>query len=324
MNNENIVIEAKTLSSNQFLAFFQKIFRWWLGVWYGFQDKHPVASKWIYKLFFFIVFSEGVTILQFIVMTFLPYAFTSVFPDKAVGWPNIALPFASENNAVFTIFGDNHGWGYFLSFEIAVFLAQCINFPLQRNITYKSKGNPVFQAVWYFIGWVLISIVTNAVWGFCNAILTSWGWYLPGKEGLATIAGLLKTVLTGGVSMAIFFFIFIIIFPDLNKAAKLARKKATANPTEENNRKADEAEKKATYDNARRDVITYDSLASAKAVSYNSSIARLEKIKKLEKTTPEDIKKQEEAIEKRHNEAIDAAKKKIKAHEVFEALNESK
>ena len=26
-------------------------------------------------------------------------------------------------------------------------------FPLQRNITFKSHGNPVYQAVWYFLAW---------------------------------------------------------------------------------------------------------------------------------------------------------------------------
>src|SRR5699024_12034369 len=45
------------------------------------------------------------------------------------------------------------------------FLAQCINFPLQRNITFKSKGNPVYQAMWYFIAWVAISLICN---GFNN------------------------------------------------------------------------------------------------------------------------------------------------------------
>ena len=48
------------------------------------------------------------------------------------------------------------GLGYFISYEVGSFLAQCINFPLQRNITFKSKGNPVYQAMWYFIAWVVI------------------------------------------------------------------------------------------------------------------------------------------------------------------------
>lgn len=55
------------------------------------------------------------------------------------------------------------GLGYTLSFWIGSFLAQCINFPLQRNITYKSKGKIPFQIMWYFIAWVLITFATTAL-----------------------------------------------------------------------------------------------------------------------------------------------------------------
>ena len=57
------------------------------------------------------------------------------------------------------------GLGYFLSYEIGSFLAQCINFPLQRNITFKSHGNILYQAIWYLIAWVLISLFCNGING---------------------------------------------------------------------------------------------------------------------------------------------------------------
>lgn len=186
--------------------------QWFSDTWLKFKTFQPNLAELVRKIFFFIIFSEGVTIFQFIVMTFLPYAFQSLNNGPA-GWPKIVFDFASRNNAQFVIFGDTVGWGYFISFEIAVFLAQCINFPLQRNITFKSHGNPWYQAMWYFIGWVLVSIFTNAAWGFINVFFTDWGWYTTGNEGLATIAGLVKTVLTGGISMVIFYFIFLVIFP---------------------------------------------------------------------------------------------------------------
>ena len=59
------------------------------------------------------------------------------------------------------------GLGYFLSYEIRSFVAQCVNFPLQRNVTFKSHGNVAYQILWYFIAWVLISL-------FCNAINGLW------------------------------------------------------------------------------------------------------------------------------------------------------
>jgi len=187
---------------SQFVV-WQKIRRGWN----KFSCLHPVAADWIWKIFFFIVFSEGVTIWQYLVMTFLPYAFGSL-NNGPWGWPGIELSFAG--NQTFVIFGDAQGLGYFIAFEIAVFTAQCINFPLQRNITYKSKGNPWWQAMWYFIGWILISLLVNVAWGFINCFMLWWN--VPDA-----VSGLLKTVVTGGLSMVVFFFIFMIIFPTERK-----------------------------------------------------------------------------------------------------------
>ena len=98
------------------------------------------------------------------------------------------------------------GLGYFISYEVGSFLAQFINFPLQRNITFKSKGNPVYQAMWYFIAWVVISLV-------CNGLNNLW---MPIASVYVSpaIYNLLVTFITGGVSMVIFFFVFKIIFPE--------------------------------------------------------------------------------------------------------------
>ena len=57
-------------------------------------------------------------------------------------------------------------------------MAQCINFPMQRNITFKSKGNVWYQIAWYVVAFVLI------------------------------------TVINGGVQMVIYFPIYKIIFPE--------------------------------------------------------------------------------------------------------------
>ena len=98
------------------------------------------------------------------------------------------------------------GLGYFISYETGSFLAQCINFPLQRNITFKSKGNLVFQAIWYLIAWVVISLVCN---GFNNLWMPVAAVYVSPK-----VYNILVSVITGGVSMVIFFFVFKIIFPE--------------------------------------------------------------------------------------------------------------
>ena len=98
------------------------------------------------------------------------------------------------------------GLGYFISYETGSFVAQCINFPLQRNITFKSHGNPVYQAMWYFIAWILISLICNGFNNLSMPIASAW---VP-----PAIYNILVTFVTGGVSMVIFFFVFKIIFPE--------------------------------------------------------------------------------------------------------------
>lgn len=199
----------------------QAYMRWWRKL----SIAHPSFSRLLYQLFYFLVFSEGVTVFQYLVMLFLPYLFANLCHQSFV-WPAVPLGISdSAGNALnWAIFNEpmrdannnitldpskavvGGGLGNFIAFEIAIFLAQCINFPLQRNITFKSHGNIAWQAMWYFIGWVAISLFVNAVWGICNPFILYWGW----PKG---ISDLLKTFITGGISMTIFFFIFRILFP---------------------------------------------------------------------------------------------------------------
>ncbi|MDE6598034.1 MAG: hypothetical protein K2K60_05300, partial [Clostridia bacterium] len=184
--DDDIKNQIPPLSENAFVKFFQKLARGFKGRWYLFADKKPKLSAMLYRIAFFLVFSVGVTIWQYIVMTFLPYAFKSL-NNGAAGWPAVEVGSTGQK---YVIFGDGQGWGYFIAFEIAVFTAQCINFPLQRNVTYRSHGNPYLQAMWYFIGWVLVSVFTNALWGIINVYLLHWG--CPDA-----VSGIVKTLITG-------------------------------------------------------------------------------------------------------------------------------
>ncbi len=360
---EQIHGEIKPLSSNGFVAFWQKIWRWWLGVWYGFSDRHPKFSKILYMVFFFIVFSEGVTIWQFIVMTFLPYAFgnaavTVVGDAITQGSGGLwAIPFVVPQVHVATI-GEGQGaqelfwalfnepvrvlvdgkvWiyntydelekalvgfvqegkeytvqcaglGNFIAFEIAVFTAQVINFPLQRNITYRSKGNPYYQAMWYFIGWVLISIATNALWGIINPLMMMWGWN-------DVVMGLIKTVITGGLSMLVFFFIFMIIFPNVDKVAKKADarlEKAKAHGASEAKiakleLKATRAHETALEYNTRCARIKAISLANTRAVSFEAAVKNLEKAQ----AAAEAAKGKSEEAAKKAQENLEACEARV-------------
>ena len=43
-----------------------------MNIWKSFEEKHPKLSKWVYQIFYFFVFSMGVTVFQYLVFTFMP------------------------------------------------------------------------------------------------------------------------------------------------------------------------------------------------------------------------------------------------------------
>lgn len=303
---DDLRAQIKPLPNNRFARFFVKLYRRWLETWYTFSDRHPKGANLLQKAFFFLVFSLGVTIWQYVVMTFLPYAFASL-NDGAWGWPNIPVPLAGGQP--YMVFGDAQGLGYFIAFEIAVFTAQCINFPLQRNVTYRSHGNVYVQALWYFVGWVLISVLTNALWGICNCFLIYWG--VPDA-----VTGLGKTMLTGMLSMVVFFFIFLIIFPDNVKLAKKARtsyEKALA--------RGEAAEKLAKLEEKallleRRARISEAEGALAKATSQASAAAmRYFTLKQQKDETEEEYLARKQAARDKACNAIEERKRAESAYE---------
>lgn len=184
-------------------------------IWKHCKNKHPILIKWIYQIFHFVVFSMGVTIFQYLVFTFMPKFLGSDLAGIEFMWPKIPMDLYGVKstwsllgyNVLYDEMGNvliGGGLGYFISYELGSFLAQCINFPLQRNITFKSKGNLVYQAMWYFIAWVIISLICN---GFNNLWMPIASAYVE-----PAVYNLLVTIITGGVSMVIFFFVFKIIF----------------------------------------------------------------------------------------------------------------
>lgn len=185
--------------------------------WEIFEVEHPKAAKWIYQLFYFWVFSMGITIFQYLMFTVLPYVLGEKFAAIEFVWPKIPVHFAGYdyewNILGYEVMKDaaenvviGGGLGYFISYELGTFLAQCINFPLQRNITFKSKGNIPRQIFWYFIAWILISLACNAVNGLWMPIARNY--FTP------AIYNILVTFITGGVSMVVYFFVYKIIFPE--------------------------------------------------------------------------------------------------------------
>ena len=74
----------------------EAIKNWWMPKWNSFAEKHPGAAKWVREGGLFFLFSNLVTVWQYIVLQFLPYVFgvemagneTSLIPITLEVWGN--------------------------------------------------------------------------------------------------------------------------------------------------------------------------------------------------------------------------------------------
>ena len=101
---------------------------------------------------------------------------------------------------------DHGGLPYFCAYMVAMVIGECINFPLQRNLVFRSKGNLAYQILWYVIAFCIITCIVNSI----NCIWMA----VAGLVGPAFIYNIGTVVLNGGISMVIFFFGNKIIFPE--------------------------------------------------------------------------------------------------------------
>lgn len=194
------------------------ILKWWKGVEAWWEAKPVRKNIWQFLKMFII--SNGVTIFQYLFMTFT----VPLFNLFGVTTDPLVIPAVD-----ITLFGVSYQWGIIGEYAgdgfaswcattTAIALAQCINFPLQRNISFKSKGNIPWQIMWYAIGWVAITLIMGAV----NNL------WLPLADALMppAVYNILKTVVIGGISIAVFFPIFKIIFPEGEAKKKKEEQKA--------------------------------------------------------------------------------------------------
>lgn len=176
--------------------------------WKGFALKHTLIAQFIK----FYAFSMLVTVLQYLLLTFLPDLFYRFTDWCQIPCQLIHLKLGPVDTFVFDypVTGDaTGGMGYFAAFAITLFLAQCINFPMQRNITFRSKGNIYYQIAWYVVAFVLITITCSFLMGFYVPVCRQ---YFP-----PAVYNILITVINGGVQMVIYFPIYKIIFPEGEK-----------------------------------------------------------------------------------------------------------
>jgi len=192
-------------------------------VWTGFKTKYPVIAQF---LVFFMI-SNGVTVLQLIMMPLIKYifGFTSLvdttFQIMPVGH--------NLDGSIYYVFdyaqgvisgGGGGGLAYFLAVEITLLIAQIINFFLQRNVTFKSNSGIVKAAVWYFIAWLIISIGASALQGLYKVPIYEALMKAMGTGIGTTVADIITMLINSAVSFWVFFPIMKIIFKDKDKVTK--------------------------------------------------------------------------------------------------------
>lgn len=187
------------------------------GIWASFQEKHPDIAQF---LVFFII-SNGVTVLQMILMPLIKYVFSFT---SLVSTNFQMIPIGHNlDGSVYYVFdyasgsisnGGGGGLAYFLAVEITLLIAQIINFFLQRNVTFKSDANIKKAAFWYFIAWVIISIGAAALQGLYKTPIYDFFMDLCGEGTGMTIADLITMLINCVISFWVFFPIMKIIFKE--------------------------------------------------------------------------------------------------------------
>lgn len=183
--------------------------------WSQFTDRHPSAAKWVREGGLFVIVCNLVTVLKYFILQFLPYAFRGMAGIE-FGWPGIPVTlfgvdfdwnifgYAVKYEAGEVVVGG--GLGYFCAYMIAMAIGEMINFPIQRNFVFRSKGSVTYQIAWYFVAFIIVNCIVNSVNCIWVAVA---GLFMPDF-----VYNIGTTVLNGGISMVIFFVVNKIIFPE--------------------------------------------------------------------------------------------------------------
>lgn len=193
-----------------------RFIKWVQGLWESFKESHPQIAQF----FVFFMLSNGVTVLQMVLMPLLRRVFnnTNLVHVNFQVW-RIRETYEGDVYYVFDFAegyiseGGGGGLAYFLAVQIALAIAQIINFFAQRNITFKSNTNPWIAALWYLIAYVIITITAAALHGWYSPIIYAFFMETLNLGGLGeTIADTLTMIIYAAISFWVFFPIFKIIF----------------------------------------------------------------------------------------------------------------
>ena len=201
---------------------FAPVIKWWN----GFVEKHPKLAEWVREGGLFLVFSYVVTFIKLLLLMFLPALFHAMVGDVEWLWPGIPVTMFGVNfklaiigNALETASTGGYlvesGLAFTLANLTAIVFGEIINFPLQRNVTFRSHGPVLPQALCHGAATIVVFLVMNLFTCVWNPVTTA----LITNEALRnTVSSIVTTVVTGGVAMVIIFAVDKIIFsPNFGK-----------------------------------------------------------------------------------------------------------
>ena len=187
-----------------------------MNLWNSFAAKHPAAAKWVREGGLFVIVSNLITVFKLLLLIFLPAAF-GFLGDKAFGFPGIPITMFGHTFPWYIIgYGpDEGGTAYFVAYMIAMVIGEFINFFIQKYFVFRNYDKIGKQALWYICAFCVITCIVNSL----NCIWKGGITYaIP--QNLAWLKEIGTTVLNGGVSMVVFFFVNKIIFPQTPKEEK--------------------------------------------------------------------------------------------------------
>lgn len=184
-------------------------------MWSGFSDRRPELSKFL----MFFILSNGVTVLQIVVMPMFRsiFARTPLIDTEFQVWPVGSNVDGSQyyvfDYAAGALPAGGGGLAYFLAVQLAILIAQVINFFAQRNITFKSNSSIGRAAFWYAVAYIVITLVAAAAQGFYKApiytfLIDTLGWGPTGE----TTADIITMIINAAISFWVFYPIFKVIF----------------------------------------------------------------------------------------------------------------
>jgi putative flippase GtrA len=190
-------------------------------VWERFRKKHPTIVQFL----IFYLLSNGVTVLQMILMPILKGIFAGTdfvnitFQIFPIGQNIDGSQYYIFNYASGVIAEDGTGGGlaYFLAVQITLAIAQVINFFAQRNITFKSNGSVGKAAFWYISAYIIITILAGALQGLYKAPIYHFLMLRMGRTG-ETLADIITMIINSAISFWVFFPIFRVIFKNKPEA----------------------------------------------------------------------------------------------------------